>query len=112
MNKRVDVRADTGDEYLRVDVEGIPKELTRAGRIRGKFHLLDRFDTVKKSHEFTTEPLRPGERLILKGVPFRLTRSDEIDLWLRAVDVRELRGRFEVTEILYGVDVQDAPKRD
>jgi hypothetical protein len=112
MNKRVEARADTGDEYLRVDVEGTPQGLTGAARIKGVFQLMDRFDAVKKSYEVTTEPLRPGDRLILKGVSFRLTRSDEVDLWLRTVDARELRGRFEVKEVLPGVDVQDAPSRD
>jgi hypothetical protein len=110
-NKRIDTRADTGDDYLRIDVEAVVKGLKKAARIKGRFQLLDRFDDVKKTYEVMTEVLRPGDRLILRGVAFRLTRSAQEDLWLRNVDIRELRGKFEITEVVYGVDVQDAPNR-
>ena len=34
----------------------------------------------------------------------RVTRNAPEDLWLRTTDPREIRGHFEVVEVLYGLD--------
>jgi hypothetical protein len=107
-NRWFSVRQDTGDEYVHFAVEGVVKDLKQAARLKAKFVLMDRFGAVKKTYDLVTEVMRPGERLLVK-VPFRLTRTAEEDLWLRRVDRRELKGRVEVEEVLYGVEVQDGP---
>jgi hypothetical protein len=107
-NRRLVSAPDTGDEYLVFDVEAVVRNLQRAGRIRATFHLTDRFGTSKRSIEWTTGVLRPGERIVERDVRFRVTRSAPDDLWLRTADPREIRGRFDVVEVLYGIELQEA----
>jgi hypothetical protein len=107
-DRRLVTSPETGDDYFVIDVEGVVRNLQRTGRIRATFHLTDRFGTSKRSVGWTSGMLRPGDRIVERNLRFRVTRSAPEDLWLRSVDPREIRGRFDVEEVLYGVDLQDA----
>jgi hypothetical protein len=108
-NRRFVRLPDTGDEYLVFDVEAVVHNLERAGRIRARLHLTDRFGASKRSMAWTSSLLRRGDRIVERDVRLRITRNAPEDIWLRTTDPREIRARFDVVEVLYGLDRHEEP---
>jgi hypothetical protein len=90
-------------DFISFDITLDTSKLTKPTRaVKGVLVFTDLFGEEKFRLNWTiNDPLTPGVSYTGKGIGFNFNQFEESHIWIRDTDLKDMKSRFEVTNILY-----------